>query len=348
MVKVCGGTENCDSLSITEGVGSRSLEYKVCGYTNNNNVLDVNYSGCKTDISQITDAELRSNTPLASILDGVIYWGSVDFDDDGKLKSVDEYMQKSGVTLSEPGKEKTKNELTQLQNSINTAIDTIESDPTVKYCTTGREVQGMKIDEIRQKLGSKEGDAARFPDLTKQMRMLIAISAVKVAHDNYNKKYDELNKKLLADQVVIGERLAKIQEKDAAEAKRATSAKACKALATGGTPANIVSVKDFIKISGLFPTIYGGIAAPFSGMLSFIPTSTATFIPTASDLVTTYVVADSYVDYKSVTTTFNWDTSVCTKVTKSKKCDKIRYNWSGHRFCKSWGGESTETATTQF
>ena len=33
MIKVCGDTQNCDSMTITEGVGANALEYKVCEYT---------------------------------------------------------------------------------------------------------------------------------------------------------------------------------------------------------------------------------------------------------------------------------------------------------------------------
>jgi threonine synthase len=50
--------------------------------------------------------------------------------------------------------------------------------------------------ETRTRIGEKSADAARFPGLTKNMRSMIAISALKKAKDNYYKKYDELNEKM--------------------------------------------------------------------------------------------------------------------------------------------------------
>ena len=34
MIKVCGNTENCDNLTVDENIGARSLEYKICEYSN--------------------------------------------------------------------------------------------------------------------------------------------------------------------------------------------------------------------------------------------------------------------------------------------------------------------------
>jgi len=348
MVKVCGGTENCDSLSIAEGVGSRSLEYKICGYTDNNNVMSINYAGCKTDISQITDDELRTSAPLASILDGMLYWESVNFDENGKLKGVDEYMQSSGENLSKTGKEKAESEMGMLQNSINTAIDTIESDPTVKYCMTGREVQGMKIDEVRQKLGSKDADAVRFPDLTKQMRMLIASSAVKAARDNYNKKFDELNGKLLKDQTAIGERIAKIQEQDQKNAKRSASAKACVALASGSLlPLSNTQPKFFRSLFGFRITDTGSIAAPLNGAFSIAAAPVSTAVPAPNDLVGSNTL-NQWNFKQVVTTTFNWETSACTKVTKSQFCSVTKNPWFKDKYCKIWGPEVSKSEDIQF
>ncbi len=361
MVKICGGTENCDNLSVSDGIGSRSLEYKICGYTNNGTSLDVNYTRCKTDISQITDNELRSNTPLAGVLDGMLYWESVDFDENGKLKDISDYMQNSGTTLSATGKEKAESEMAQLQNSINTAINTIESDPTLKYCMTGREVQGMKINETVQKLGSTDANSARFPDLTKQMRMLIASSAVKAARDNYNKKFDELNGKLLEDQAAIGERIGKIQEKDALDSRRMVAVKSCKALATGSSlPASPTPPKSgFGQMLGIYMTVSGAVAAPFTGGASLAMSaagimslasknnSTSVTPPSASDLTASQSL-NQWNFKQVVTTTFNWETLVCTRSIRSQTCKKTKNPLFKVKYCKEWNDETTSSKDFQF
>lgn len=361
MVKICGGTENCDNLAVDQGIGSRSLEYKICGYTGNANTLDINYAGCKTNISQISDDELRSNTPLSGVLDGVVFWESVDFDETGKLKDISNYMQNSGTILSQTGKEKVESELAQLQRSINTAISAIESDPTVKYCMTGREVQGMKVEGVRQRLGSKEADAARFPDLTKQMRLLIASYAIKAARDNYNKKFDELNGKLLEDQVAIAERVAKINEKDALDARRSQALKSCKALATGSSlPASPTPPKNgFGQVLGVFMIAGGAVAAPFTGgarlamsaagiaAVSSENNATSTITPSAADLTASQSL--SQWNYKQVvTTTFNWETLVCTRSIRSQGCKKTKNPLFKAKYCKEWNDESTSSKDFQF
>ena len=55
MIKVCGDTESCESMTIPEGVGAHSLEYKVCEASGDDMLV---YSNCKQDVSLIPDAEL--------------------------------------------------------------------------------------------------------------------------------------------------------------------------------------------------------------------------------------------------------------------------------------------------
>lgn len=67
--------------------------------------LDLDYAKCRTNIDLIqnkelgrvegsTSTELGPVTPFAGVLDGTIYWESVQFADDGRLSSVDEYLAK--------------------------------------------------------------------------------------------------------------------------------------------------------------------------------------------------------------------------------------------------------------
>jgi hypothetical protein len=112
MIKVCGSTEDCSNLTIDENSGARSLEYKICEYTFNaqTNQFEVNYNACRNDINMIQDTELGrkvagvvgeelgdgasgSMKAFAGVIDGTIYWDSVNFDPDtGKLMTIDEYI----------------------------------------------------------------------------------------------------------------------------------------------------------------------------------------------------------------------------------------------------------------
>ena len=282
MVRVCGDTENCNGLTIDSNIGAHSLDYKICGYRADKGTMDIDYYSCRTDVAQIQDVELGRGggepVPLAGVIDGTIYWESVEVGSDGKLSTVDEYVAKvdSDKNMSEAQKEKVKSELAQLQQSINTAINVIESDPTVQFCMYGREVQGMNKNVVsggegrstRTTIGSK--DNPRFPELTKQMRSLITTAALKKAKENYYAKYDELNEKMLKDYVTIGERIAEVQNKNALDARREYARLSCLGLAPASAiPKSPEPPKNaFGKILGAVVTAASIAAIPFTGGLS--------------------------------------------------------------------------------
>ena len=288
MITVCGDTEDCSNLTIDENIGARSLEYKICEYTSVENSLDIDYGKCRTDVSQIQDkelgrvenstsVELGPITPFAGVLDGTIYWESVEINDDGRLSTVDEYLEKIDDTgMSQAQKERVKSELAVLQKNIDTAINTIESDPKVQFCKNGRDVQGMrKTDSESGQAGSTRfGDKqeARFPELTKQMRMIIANAALKAAKDNYYKKYDELNEKMLQDYATIGERMAEIQGKNALDARREIARIACVNFADASSlPKSPNPPKSgFGKMMAAVALTAAAVAIPLTGGLSTV------------------------------------------------------------------------------
>ena len=65
MIKVCGDTESCESMTIPEGVGAHSLEYKVCEASGDDMLV---YSNCKQDVSLIPDAELLGTASSAETI----------------------------------------------------------------------------------------------------------------------------------------------------------------------------------------------------------------------------------------------------------------------------------------
>lgn len=364
MIKVCGDTENCNSLTVDENIGARSLEYKICEYSNSDNSLDINYSACRTDVSQILDSELGrveggtttglgDVTPFAGVIDGLIYWESVEIDEDGRLISVDDYLNNvekkeitgGAVSVNPVQKEKISSELAVLQSNIDSAINAIEADPQVQFCMTGRTVDGINNRTVVDRSGSTKG---RFPELTKQMRMIIANAALKSAKDNYYKKYDELNDRMLQDYTTIGERVAEIEGENALDARRELAREAC------------VTLSEFSSLpkSPEPPAnTFGKMLAVTSGVLAlaFIGygDSNGNDVTLAEgDLSERQMVGSTQLNqwnYKeTITSTFEWDTLVCHKCTRTQQCSKIKNPWFGNKYCKTWA-DPVETCTdTQF
>lgn len=254
MIRVCGSTENCDELVVDNGAGTRSLKYEVCKYTiKNDNTLDEQY--CRDSVDGFTKEEIKDNTkPLIGKLSGLIYWGDISYQEesDGSFQftPIDTYMDKvakemklrSAADLSDDQKEIIRDrvygmEIKTLTSAVENAIKTIESDQVVQYCITGRKFQGMNentflgtFQTIPQGGGAlvPNPKLARFPHLTRQMRSIIANSALKNARDNYIKKYDEEMERMAQDQV----KAAQLIDDEAAKAK---AAEMCIALGNSGT-----------------------------------------------------------------------------------------------------------------
>ena len=394
MIKVCGDTENCNNLTVDENIGARSLEYKICEYTNSENSLDIDYAKCRTDVSQILDTELGRVegststqlgpvTPFAGVIDGTIYWESVEIGDDGRLITVDQYLENIGQpNMDSQNREKISSELAVLQSSIDTAINAVEADPQVQFCMTGRTVQGVNDRNVVDRSGSTTG---RFPELTKQMRMIIANAALKVAKDNYYKKYDELNEKLLQDYATIGERMAEIQGENALDARREIARIACINFADmSSLPKSPEPPKNaFGKVLSAVAMIGAAVAIPFTAGMSGLMLVGSSLVSTAT--VATGAVATAAIgtaaiglagnagsgsangadasaqreligskqlnqwNYKeTITSTFEWDTLVCHKCTRTQQCSKTKNPVFGNKYCKTWADAVESCVDVQF
>lgn len=75
-------------------------------------------------------------------------------------------------------------ELNNIAGTINRTIEMIEQDPQIQYCVTGR-----NLEQITGKQG--EMTTGRFPNLLNQVKMQIAVAALRQAQDNYNAKLNE-------------------------------------------------------------------------------------------------------------------------------------------------------------
>ena len=156
MITVCGSTENCDNMTVDEYIGANTLEYKICRIIGDDDSTDIDYNNCYTDLSQISDTELglhdlnkgadgvraaNERIDFAIIIEGEMPWENVIFDENGKI----------AITSIDPdtqNQRKIESELATLQNNINNAINAIESNPDVQFCTVGRIVQGVNDDDV--------------------------------------------------------------------------------------------------------------------------------------------------------------------------------------------------------
>ena len=236
VISACGDTETCNKFINDSQVGSRSLEYKLCEYKLNADGTAVEYGDCRTNVSQVTDSELGRVvgattdalgpvTPFAGVINGVIWWDGVTINDDGNICSVDQYFENNDLAsvVSDAEKQAVARELETLHRNIDSVIGIIESDPTVKFCMTGRQVDGIKPYS-----GTVQ---PRFPELTKQIRTQITTQALNKARENYQAKYDELLEQQTQDYIEITERMAEIQGQNAKDARREAARDACVNLA---------------------------------------------------------------------------------------------------------------------
>ena len=237
MIKVCGDTENCNSLAVDENIGARSLEYKICEYGLTSDQIVISQENCFADVSQIPDemlgrvpgsttGKLGPVVPLTGNITGIIYWSAINVTDDGRISSTEQYIENTAheETKTEQYKQTIMSEITSLQKNIDDIINAIESDPTVQYCMTGRQIPGIKDLKHNQ-------NAARFPNLTKQMRMIISNNALAVARENYNKKFDQLNEQMLRDATKIAERQSEILGENKKDVYRDIARHSCVVLA---------------------------------------------------------------------------------------------------------------------
>ena len=257
IITACGSTESCDKYLLDQNVGTRSLKYELCEYQIIDDGANIGWTNCRTDVSQISDVELGRDpnagagklgpvVPLAGVVSGTIYWDGVEIDENGNISSVDEYFANIDATnASDIEKQAVSAELIALQNNLNTIYSIIDSDPTVQFCTTGREVQGIKP--------YNGTTVPRFPGLAKSAKLKIATNAVNTARDNYYKRYDEINEKMAQDQVEMSERMAEIKGENGKDARREQARQACVNLAEGTALPKVETPKSIAGI--IFATV---------------------------------------------------------------------------------------------
>jgi len=171
MTEICGSTTDCNRFASDDTIGTGSLR----------SVKDGN-------IYRITGMISFGSLPVST--DPKTY-GKVDIED--YMKNAEEVAAQENATV--PNKEailsSIRAELNDVAGNINRVIDMIAQDEKIKYCVEGR--------NLSQITGQEDKTEARFPNLLNQIKMQIAISALRQAQNNYQAKYNEYLTKATKD-----------------------------------------------------------------------------------------------------------------------------------------------------
>ncbi len=172
MAEVCGSTTDCNRFAADDTIGTGSLRsqkdgtiYRVTGMISFGSIKMGDASGRTLDEGK----------------DETIKLGP------GEI-GVAEYLQQirernASVQNAEAIISSIEEELNNIAGTINRTIEMVESDPEIQFCVSGR--------DLSQITGKKGKTTARFPNLLNQVKMQIAVSALRQAQDNYNKKFND-------------------------------------------------------------------------------------------------------------------------------------------------------------
>lgn len=171
MAEVCGSTTDCNKFATDDTIGTGSLRsqkdgttYRVTGMISFGSIK----MGDATGSQEVKDANGKKiklgpgEIAVAEYLNQVRERNSSVANAEGIISSIEE-------------------ELNNIAGTINRVIEMIEQDPEIQYCINGRD-----LSQITGKKGQKT--SGRFPNLLNQVKMQIAIAALRQAQDNYNAK----------------------------------------------------------------------------------------------------------------------------------------------------------------
>ena len=173
MAEVCGSTTDCNKFAADETLGTGSLRSQKDG----------------------TTYRVTGMISFGSIKMGDSTGRTIDNGEGGQIKlgpgelGVQEYLtqirnRNASVANADGIMSSIEEELNNIVGTINRTIEMIEQDPQIQYCVNGRD-----LSQITGK--SNQKTSGRFPNLLNQVKMQIAIAALRQAQDNYNKKLTE-------------------------------------------------------------------------------------------------------------------------------------------------------------
>ena len=171
MAEVCGSTTDCNRFAADDTIGTGSLRsqkdgttYRVTGMISFGSIKMGDASG-QTKMEDgsgntvtLEPGEIGIEEYLAKVKENNV--GVANYD--GIISSIEE-------------------ELNNIAGTINRTIEMIESDPEIQYCVSGRSLEQITGEANASTVG-------RFPNLLNQVKMQIAVAALRKAQDNYNTK----------------------------------------------------------------------------------------------------------------------------------------------------------------
>ncbi len=169
MAEICGSTTDCNKFASDDVIGTGSLRsqkdgtvYRVTGMISFGSIKMGDASGRTKDKGKSQTVKLGpGEIGVQEYLDNVREQNLAVPNADGIMSAIEE-------------------ELNNIAGTINRTIEMIEQDPEIQFCVTGR--------SLSQISGQNKTTAARFPNLLNQVKMQIAIAALRQAQNNYNTK----------------------------------------------------------------------------------------------------------------------------------------------------------------
>lgn len=164
MAEICGSTEDCNRFAADEYMGAGSLRSQKDG-----------------TIYRVTGMISFGSIKMGNAASGdKLRPGQLDVEEYLKhIRDVNADVKNSDAIIAT-----IEEELNNIVGTINRTIDMIEQDPEIQFCVTGRDLSGITGDR-----GKKS--QARFPNLLNQVKMQIAVAALRQAQNNYNKKFND-------------------------------------------------------------------------------------------------------------------------------------------------------------
>lgn len=171
MQEFCGSTTDCNRFAADDTMGTGSLNFqKDGGVYRITGMISFGKIQIGTGVEKVQDLEGKTITLGAGEVNLRDYFESL-----GALGVPQEYGRVVDNIYFE---------LQNIQGNVNNVIRMLEQDPKIQFCMTGR--------NMSQITGAAQTTTARFPNLLNQVRMQIAISAIRQAQDNYNREFNRV------------------------------------------------------------------------------------------------------------------------------------------------------------
>ncbi|MBQ4069933.1 MAG: hypothetical protein IJD52_00975 [Alphaproteobacteria bacterium] len=171
MTEICGSTTDCNRFAADDVIGTASLRsqkdgatYRITGMISFGSIKMGDASGSVYDMVNGKKVKLEP----------------------GQI-AVQEYIEQvreknAGVPGADGIIASIEEELNNIAGTINRAVEMIEQDPEIQFC-----VQGRDLSQITGKKNDKT--EARFPNLLNDVKIQIAVAALRKAQENYNAKW---------------------------------------------------------------------------------------------------------------------------------------------------------------